>query len=65
MQTTNTKNIVYKEKLKALGLFGLEKRGVRKDASRIFKYRYGHYKKGGDTLFSTFIQVITSRYFRY
>ncbi|KAM9237498.1 nephronectin isoform 3-T3 [Dugong dugon] len=43
---------IYDEKLKALGLFSLEKRRLRGKPLMVFKYMKGWYREDGDQLFS-------------
>ena len=45
-------HLSYKEKLRELGLFSLEKRRLQGDLIAAFQYFKGAYKKDGDRLFS-------------
>ena len=42
----------YKDRLRELGLFSLEKRRLQADLRVAFQYLKGSYRKGGDGLFS-------------
>ncbi|KAK4827290.1 hypothetical protein QYF61_016517 [Mycteria americana] len=45
-------HLSYEDRLRELGLFNLEKRGLREDLIVAFQYLKGAYKKDGDRLFS-------------
>jgi len=45
-------HLSYKERLRELGLFNLEKRRLQEDLIAAFQYLNGAYKKDGDKLFS-------------
>lgn len=45
-------HLFYKERLRELGLFSLEKRWLRGDRIGAFQYQKGAYKKEGERLFT-------------